>query len=141
MVEYVYKGGKKLMYCHKCGLKIDEQDNYCKHCGVLVPKFKEEKIILAEEQIEKKKYSGHAIAGFVLSILGMSSFGLICGILGIIFSSFGIRETASKELRGKGLSIAGLVVSIVAVLYNIAMIVVALVLKGQYLEYFMEFGF
>lgn len=129
------------MFCHKCGLKIDDQDNYCKHCGVTVPKFKEEKIILEEDQIEKKKYSGYSIAGFVLSILGMGTFGIVCAILGVIFSSLGIRETASKDLRGKGLSIAGLVISIVGVLYNIAMLVLVLVYQGQYLEYLLELGF
>lgn len=129
------------MFCQKCGKLIDEKDNYCKHCGNRVLKEKEEKIILAEDQIEKKKYSGHAIAGFVLSILGMSTFGIVCAILGVVFSSLGIRETLDGENRGKGLSIAGLVISIVAVLYNIAMLVLVIVFQGQYLEYFLELGF
>jgi len=55
----------------------------------------------------KKKFSGFAIAGFVLSFFGITS------ILGIIFSSIGLSKTKNKKKRGRGLAIAGLVIGII----------------------------
>jgi hypothetical protein len=63
----------------------------------------------------KQKSGGFSIAGFVIGFLALilcwiPFFGLIIAILGIIFSSLGMK----KNLRG--LAIAGLVISIIAVI-------------------------
>ena len=56
--------------------------------------------------MKKKKFSGFAIAGFVLSFLGFFA------ILGIIFSIIGLHSTKNNKKRGRGLAIAGLVIGI-----------------------------
>lgn len=48
---------------------------------------------------EPTKYSGKAIAGFVLGLVGLIVSALICGTLGIIFSALGMVETQKKEKR------------------------------------------
>ena len=62
------------------------------------------------KKTRKKKFSGFAIAGFVLSFFGITS------VLGIIFCSIGLSQTKDKKKRGRGLSIAGLIIGIVSLL-------------------------
>ncbi len=54
---------------------------------------------------EGTSYSGMAIAGFVLSFF--------VPILGIIFSAVGMGQTKNAAMKGRGLAIAGLTISIV----------------------------
>jgi hypothetical protein len=58
--------------------------------------------------------SGMAITGFVLSFF--------CGLLGLIFSAIAMSQIKKSNgaLKGGGLAIAGLVISIVAILINLA---------------------
>jgi len=58
--------------------------------------------------------SGLAIAGFVLSFF--------CALLGIIFSAMALSDINGSmgQKTGKGLAIAGLVISIVGIVLNIA---------------------
>jgi len=64
---------------------------------------------------QQPPYSGLAIAGFVCGLLGLTPcfVGLVLCILGIVFSSVGIAKTGIGKRRGRGLAIAGLVLSIV----------------------------
>lgn len=73
-----------------------------------------------------KPLSGMALVGFILGLIGLIlalifSWSFFLGLLGIIFSSIGLKHT-SKEKRGKGLAVAGLVLSILAVLIFWALI-------------------
>ena len=63
-----------------------------------------------------KKTNSFAIAGFVISIV---SSALCCGIfniLGLIFSIIGLTKSKELDNEGKGLAIAGIVISIVVML-------------------------
>jgi len=58
--------------------------------------------------------NGEAIAGFILSILGyLPLVGFLCCLLGIYFSSRGLKRAAALENSGHGLAVAGMVLSIV----------------------------
>ena len=58
--------------------------------------------------------NGEAIAGFVLGVLGhVPLIGFLCCLLGIYFSSRGLKRAALMENRGHGLAVAGMVLSIV----------------------------
>ena len=60
-----------------------------------------------------KKYSGKAIAAFVLSLVGIFFAGLICGVIGIVLGAIAINETSKNPmLKGFGISVAGLIISI-----------------------------
>jgi hypothetical protein len=62
-------------------------------------------------------WSGFAIAGFVLSLLGLFGVG---SVLGIIFSVLGLNRAKRTGQRGEGLAIAGIVIGIVTLLGFIA---------------------
>jgi Domain of unknown function (DUF4190) len=65
------------------------------------------------------RYSGMAIAGFVLSLVALlPCFWIwiqVPGVLGVIFSAVGLRAIKQHQRRGRGLAIAGLVVGIIAI--------------------------
>lgn len=55
-----------------------------------------------------------AIAGFVLGVLGhVPLLGFLACLLGIYFSSRGLKRAVELEMRGHGLAVAGMVLSIV----------------------------
>ena len=57
--------------------------------------------------------NGEAIAGFILGVLGhLPLVGFVCCLLGIYFSSRGIKRASLLENRGHGLAVAGMVLSI-----------------------------
>jgi hypothetical protein len=58
--------------------------------------------------------NGEAIAGFIFGILGyVPLLGFLCCLLGIYFSSRGLKRAALIENSGHGLAVAGMVLSIV----------------------------
>jgi hypothetical protein len=58
--------------------------------------------------------NGEAIAGFIFGILGyVPLLGFICCLLGIYFSSRGLKRAQQIENSGHGLAVAGMVLSIV----------------------------
>ena len=58
--------------------------------------------------------NGEAIAGFILGVLGhLPLVGFLCCLLGIFFSSRGLKRAALLENRGHGLAVAGMVLSMV----------------------------
>lgn len=129
------------MFCYHCGKIIDEKDNYCRYCGVKTRKYKEEEkvVLVSENQINKKKFSGFSIAGFVLSLIGLFVAGIPSAILGVIFSSVALKELRTEEKRGKGLAIAGLVISIVAITFYIIMLVIVSVYQFEFLQYYLNY--
>jgi hypothetical protein len=58
--------------------------------------------------------NGEAIAGFILGILGhLPLLGFVCCLLGIYFSSKGLKRARVLDNSGHGLAVAGMVLSIV----------------------------
>jgi hypothetical protein len=68
-------------------------------------------------QKKRGEFSGYAIAGFVLSLIGPLF------IFGIIFSAIGLSKTKNDKKRGRGLAIAGLIISMISFLAMIVFIV------------------
>ena len=118
------------MFCPKCGAQNVDDAKFCVNCGSQIEKPEGEQAQMEQAPIVqssatetapaapvKTRMSGCAIAGFVLSLVGLftGSYGaLICGILGIVFSAIGMRAASiNPQVKGKGLAIAGLVISIV----------------------------
>jgi hypothetical protein len=56
-----------------------------------------------------------AIAGFVVSLVGLFIFGIVMGILAVVFSAIALAQIGSNKgkYKGKGFAIAGLVIGIV----------------------------
>lgn len=110
------------MYCKKCGNELDENEKFCSQCGSQVEDElgveNKEAIVPAEVPVEKR-YSGKGIAGFVLSLVGLLVAALPCGILGVIFSSIAMSKYNPETNKGKGLIIAGLIISILDIIAGV----------------------
>lgn len=77
--------------------------------------------------MENKK-NGQAIAGFVCSLCGILTCG-ISSIVGLILSIIGLKKSKELNNEGKGLSIAGIIISIV---YFVVIILLAIILLISY---------
>jgi amino acid transporter len=66
--------------------------------------------------------SGLALTGMILGIVGLCTsifyIGGVIGIVGLVFSIIGIRAVNRTGQSGKGMAIAGLVTSIIAIIVN-----------------------
>lgn len=125
------------MFCKYCGAQNADGAKFCANCGADVSASIEQptEVNVVEPAVDgvaeiqqalsanatqpAKKFSAMAITGFVLALVGIIFAGLICGTLGVIFSAIGLAKTAHKKMKGKGLAIAGLVVSIIDVVIMI----------------------
>ncbi len=96
------------MYCKNCGSQIADQAVYCVHCGTATDVGFS---VPSQPALCEKRTNGFAVAGFVLALVGL----LLCNIsiLGLIFSCIGLVNSKTYG-SGKGLSIAGLVISVIA---------------------------
>ena len=106
------------MFCKICGCEIPEGTNFCPRCGSDV---RTSEFVAQEENVNAApaKFSGKAIAGFILSLVGIFISAIPCGILGIIFSVMGNKEIATSNKKGKGLAISGLIISIVDIVLGV----------------------
>ena len=95
-------------FCSECGKELEENSKVCKNCGKQI----EENINSVDKRAvtTTKSANGFAIAGFVLSLVSL----LCCGttsLLGLIFSIIGLVNANKNQGEGKGLAIAGIIIS------------------------------
>ena len=69
-------------------------------------------------------YSGTAIAGFVVSLVGV-------GVVGLILSVLGLKDTKNGQKRGRGLAVAGVVIGALGTLLQLVFIVSFLALAAD----------
>ena len=107
------------MYCVRCGKNIGEGSKYCTSCGYPVNgKVKEEN--------EKKDNTN------VISILGMI-FSFIIPIIGLILNIISIckcnkyKSKTGNNSKYKGLSFAGLVISIIMTIIHFTIILIVVI--------------
>ena len=60
----------------------------------------------------KEKANGMCKVGFILSLVGIITFALT-SLFGLIFSIVGLIQASSKKQKGKGLAVAGIIISVV----------------------------
>lgn len=83
-------------YCTNCGKKIDNAAHICTDCGIRVA-------VVENQNSNSERTNGLAIAGFI------SSFFI--SLVGLILSIVGLNQIKKTNERGKGLAIAGIVIS------------------------------
>ena len=118
------------MFCKICGCEIPEGSTFCPRCGSDV---ETSEFVAQEQPAQVRKYSGKAIAGFVLSLVGILISAIPCGIAGIILSVLGMKETGANGKKGKGLAIAGLAVSIFDIISGVYSVIL---MMGMFSYYF-----
>lgn len=104
-------------YCTNCGKLLGVEEKFCTNCGtqkgVQVTNQVNQPItqnVAAVNPQVKPETNGLAITGFVLSLVSL----LCCGtssMLALVFSIIGLVESKKKNGAGKGLAIAGIVIS------------------------------
>lgn len=108
------------MVCRNCGQEYDNRLPNCPRCGA-----PSQANVVYVQQPAPQQNNGMAIAGFVLSLLGFLSLGMsfILQLLGLIFSCVGVSKAKKMNGNGKGLSVAGIVLSVLAWIPGILMYV------------------
>ncbi len=91
-------------------------------------KGKIKKGLSADRAVAEGTTDGMAIAGFVTGLVGLFVFGIVLGILGIVFSTIALKRIKrDPEVRkGRGLAIAGLVTGIVGLVGWTIILLIAL---------------
>lgn len=110
------------MYCSDCGKEIEEEVQYCPHCG------KNLKVQACETAVERQtemppqnketKMNALSIIGFVISLISLflNFFGIV-GIGAVIVSVIALMQIKEKNENGKGFALTGVIVGGVSVLY------------------------
>ena len=112
-------------FCRACGNALEENDTICKTCGKEV--INEQPVQQAQQQPQVTvinnnapvaKSNGMATAGFVLSLVSL----LCCGgtsVIALIFSIIGLVNAKKCNDNGKGMAIAGIIISAILILGSI----------------------
>ena len=95
------------MYCKKCGQQLDDHATACYNCGAPT----DTKNSQSQPVEGARPTNAVAIVGFVMSFL-VPIVGLICSIIGM-------RKANKEGLGQRKLAIAGLVISIVSMVFNL----------------------
>ena len=106
-------------FCSNCGQKLLKKDNACSNCGMLVNEEKKEEnqsTTVINNTVVNKKTNGFALSGLIVSLI---STLLCCGsisIVSLVLSIIGIAKADDYDDTGKGLGIAGIVISVVGII-------------------------
>lgn len=101
-------------YCSKCGEKLEEGSKFCSKCGTLVENVAQNAVTFVPME-NSNKTNPLAITGFVISLVSFLCCGY-CSIVGLIFSIIGLSQINKNNGKGRGLAIAGIVLSSVGLL-------------------------
>lgn len=111
-------------FCINCGSEIQDGARACVNCGTLVdggvvtPTPATTTVNVNAVQ-QPQQSNGMAVAGFVISLV---SVVFCCGSfnwLGLIFSIVGLVKSKSVGGKGKGLAIAGIIISAIVMVLSI----------------------
>ncbi len=102
------------MFCKNCGKEINDRAAFCAYCGV--PTSHDE----SSQQTE---------ATNVLAIIGFI-FSFFIPIVGIVCSIIGYNETIKHNESGRGLALAGIVISAIFMAIGVIAIVIAAVMSA-----------
>jgi len=98
-----------MKFCSKCGSELSDEAIACPKCGS------------PTEAYVNSRSNGMAIAGFIFSFL--------IPLFGWIFGGIGLKRSKELNGKGRGLSIAAIVISTLDVLVSI-IVVIATVING-----------
>ena len=101
------------MFCKKCGHEIDQNLIKCPYCGADVNKMKKaDKKAYETQKAKKVGIDPYCRNGLIFAISGFSFLPFIGCLLGIIYSGMGLSSVKRTGQGGKGLAVAGLILSL-----------------------------
>lgn len=96
------------MFCKNCGKEVDDRAVVCPNCGVQLAEMDSNK--------SSNETCTMAIVGLILSFF-ISIAGLICSIIGY-------KKCKEENLNGKGLAIAGIIISVASMVLSVIYVIV-----------------
>ncbi len=112
-----------MKYCPNCGKELEKDVKFCANCGkAVINETTTQQVVqpatptTTTTVVVKDNNNSMATAGFVVSLI---SWLLCCGSfswLSLIFSIVGLVQAKDKNGNGKGLAIAGIIISAIALL-------------------------
>jgi len=103
-------------FCSNCGNEVADEAVICPKCGVSVSQN------TAVSNNNNGTSNGMATAGFILSFF--------VPLLGLIFSILGLKKVKETN-KGKGLSIAGIIISSIALFITLISVIIASVAYNE----------
>lgn len=101
-------------FCTNCGRELNNGAVFCENCGARNDGGTPVQAAQTYQTVPQKKSNGCAIAGFVISLL----CGCFLAPIAFILSIIGISKSKTCG-SGKGLAIAGLIISIITMLFGL----------------------
>ena len=114
-------------FCTQCGSPLEEGSAVCPNCGNKIKSVEEEVVYSNPEPVNQnvsydngtpKKNNTFALVGFIISLVNI----LCCGtfsIFGLVFSIIGLVESKKQNGNGKGMAIAGIIISAIFIVLSI----------------------
>ena len=115
MLEKTYGVNIVMKYCTHCGAELLDEAVICPKCGCWADPLRR----LTAQQ--NPKLNVCALIGFIFSLVSVIVFVNIIGLLALaalILSIVGLTQINRNNDRGKGLAIAGIVISACAFLFG-----------------------
>ena len=101
------------MFCTNCGKEINDNAAICPYCGVVANKN-----ALSNASSNTNQSNTMAIVGFIFSFF-FALVGLICSIIGF-------KRAPEFGGNGKGLALAGIIISSISIIITIIVFVVVI---------------
>lgn len=108
-------------FCPNCGSEVKE-GKFCSNCGTTMDNEQNSTTVANTTSNNQNNSNGMAVAGFTISLV---SFLLCCGCfnwLSLIFSIVGLVQSKEKNGNGKGLAIAGIIISSITIIVFILLV-------------------
>ncbi len=103
-----------MISCKKCGHLNEDGSKFCAGCG---EKFQENQ---TEAKLNTKNgYNKNAVCSLVFSLISLVIFWWL-GFAGVSCGIAALNEIKTKGGKGKGLAIAGIIVSIIDIIFYFA---------------------
>lgn len=113
-------------FCTNCGTKLEDNVKFCTSCGKSVEEEGQAQSynsqVVVNNNGANQPTNGLAIAGFVVSLVSLCCCGL-GAIVGLILSIIGLVKAKDYNGNGKGLAIAGVIISAISILFLIFYII------------------
>ena len=113
------------MKCPSCGAEFTNNETFCTSCGARLDGTNQTPTGIAQNESTpatsqqpnnvNTKTNGLAIGGFVLSLVAFAIATILLAPISAILSSVALTQVQKSGEKGKGLAIAGIVISIAGI--------------------------
>lgn len=102
------------MFCTNCGKEINDNAAICPYCGVVANKN-----ALSNASSNTNQSNTMAIVGFIFSL-----FFFFFALVGLICSIIGFKRAPEFGGNGKGLALAGIIISSISIIIIVFIVVI-----------------